>query len=211
MSVSNPPRPKTYNGYLTASGWGTLYVRVMTIGHGMSVISSGTAYSRGGRELYLTRRTSGSFGATFLCTSFQEYRDFGTWIKEYGQRLAVDAPTVGPVRVVCPSRNFDKVAVPNGITFGDRVDAVTYPISINFMGSRDPVSMTNEFLSEYRDPEGSDDPSLPYYYPGGTQLSGTAKGVDSLFDVPPKIASDLGSSPFYQEPRRTPQGAMRVV
>ena len=189
MSVANPPRPKTYNGYLTASGWGTIYVRAMKIDHGMSVITSGSAYSRGGTDLYITRRTSGSFNAQFLCTSYAEYKQFGDWIREYGKRLAVDAPTVGPVRMVVPSKDFDMVAVPSGTSFGDAVDSITYPVSIAFMGARDPVPLST--LSEFRLPAGSSDPSLPYYYPGGEQLSGGQRGKDSVFDVPPKAVTDL--------------------
>jgi len=188
-SVANPPRPSTYNGLLTAQGWGTLYVRIMSIGHGMSIVSSGSK-SRRGRTVYITRRTSGSFGVNFLCASSQEYDIFGAWIRGYGERLARSAPTVGPVRVMCPSRNFDKVAIPKGVTFGDTSLSHIYPISIQFLGSRDPVPLTSDFTSTFVLPNHSDDPSLPYYYPGGTQLSGDEKGIDSLFDVPPADLSD---------------------
>lgn len=180
--IANPPVPKDWNALMTASGWGTIYVKVQTIGHGISVVSTSST-GRKARTLYITRRTSGSFGVTFICTSYDEYKALGDWIMGYGKRLATEAPSVGPVRMICPSRNFDKVAVPKGVSFGDDAMTHTYPVSIDFIGSRDPVPLTADYVSSFSLPADSD-PSLPYYYPAGEQLSGEQTGVDSMFDVP---------------------------
>lgn len=176
MSVQNPTVPKNYNCVMSASGWGAIYVKVLTIGHGISIVANSST-QRFSRALYVEKRSSGSFGLVLVCSSPAEHKALGDWIMGYGRLAADPDGQVGSVRVVCPVREFDKVAIPDSVTFGDTYDQITYPVSINFVGSRDPVPYTADFVSSFSMPSG--DPDLPYYYPAGHQLSGD---VDTLYD-----------------------------
>jgi len=133
--------------------------------------------------MYITRQTDSSFSATFVTTSYEEYRDLGLWVQGYGNAIADQTSPVGPTRLTCPVRNFDKVAIPAGVEFGVTVAAPTYSVSMRFTGARDPVPLTADFVSSVQKFSGSD-ASIPYFYPTGTQLSGDQKSVDSLYDVP---------------------------
>lgn len=207
-SAANPIRPKNSNATMSASKWGTIYVKILQIGHGVHIASS-TVQTRFSRALYATKRTSGTFGLVIVCSSYDEYDSLGKWITGYGRKAASTEGGVGPVRVVVPSRNFDKVAIPSGVTFGDAVGAITYPVSINFTGARDPVPHTPGFISSFSLPTGRDvDPALPYFYPGGTQLAGAAKGDDALYDV----VEDDSSAPSVPPPGFLPMpGSNKLI
>ena len=184
-STSTPNRPANYNARMSASGWGEIYVKVMTIGHGMSVISSEST-TRFGNTTYVEAVTGGSFTLDLICSSYTEWERLGLWIRGYGRKVADPAGGVGPVRVECGVRNFDKVAIPSLAEFGDAVKPATYRTSIRFLGARDPVPLTSEFTSNFVLPASTDE-SLPYYYPAGTQLSGSGKGDDALYNYPPEV------------------------
>lgn len=206
--IANPPRRPGTNGTFSASGWGVIHVKITSIGHGMSVVST-TSQGRRGRSLYVTRRTSGSFGLQVMCSSYESYKELGEWIQGYGRRLADGAgATVGPVRVTCPSRNFDKIAVPSGVSFGDTVHSHTYPVSINFLGTSDPLPLTALYSSSFVLPSNAE-PSLPYFYPGGTQLTGDETGVDSMFDSD-LIATPTGVDGPVQDGTRPANGPRAV-
>lgn len=187
--VANPTPPRFHNTMLTSDGWGTLYVKAERISHGMKVISSSSS-SRFARALYVEARTSSSFSIDIVCTTEEEYAAVGAWIQGYGEKVSDPSGGSHPVRVICPSRGFDRIAVPVRVPFGANVKEVAYRMSIPFVGARDSVPDESNVTSTFVLPS-SEDVSLPYYYPAGTQLSGSGKGDDTLYNY---VASPTGGS-----------------
>jgi len=182
MSVQNPVVPKNHNALLTATGWGSIYVKVKAIDHGIFIVSD-TSVQRFSRSLYVKKRAGGSFTLAIVCSTYAEYKALGDWIRGYGQIAADPDGAVGPVRVMVPDRKFDKIAIPQSVSFGDNYSAVTYKISIAFVGANDPVPHSADFVSSFSMPAavGTD---LPYFYPAGRPLTGT---VDALYDPDVKV------------------------
>lgn len=176
MSTQNPTVPKNHNALLSASGWGAIYVKVKSVDHGMNVVTD-LSTQRYSRTIYIKTQISDSFTLAIVCSSSGEYDALGEWVRGYARAASDPDGSVGPVHVVVPSRNFDKIAVPNSMTFGDFVEAVTYKVSIGFVGASDPVPHLGDLVSSFSLPTG--DPDLPYYYPSGLALGGS---VDTLYD-----------------------------
>jgi hypothetical protein len=94
------------------------------------------------------------------------------------------------MRVTVPSRGFDKMGVPSsGVTFGDNRTTTVHRMTLTFVGTADPIGSFGTgnikaptAISQFSIP---DDPThtLPYFYPGGTQLSGVDMGDDLLYDA----------------------------
>lgn len=185
------------NCWLTAPGYGTMGVNVTKIGHGMSVVAS-TAQSRTGSAFYPEKRTSGSFGLTVKWANYDESEAFSKWLEAYCRRIAhPDTTGVGPMRVVCAARRFDKIAIPSGergavAIYGDTFDAVSYEHVVNFEGSRDSIEFTDPVLSLFRSATVDKDVSQ-FFYPSGNQVGGEVADISDEGWAAKAITEAVGS------------------
>lgn len=187
------------NCIIGASGFGYRAVRAETFDIGMSIIAD-SGESKEGQTFYTRKVTKGSFDLTVMFASYEEYKDFTDWMTSYARLLSRDAESTGPMRVIIPSRNFDRFGVPNeGYTMGDEVKALVRRQTYSFVGASDPIDYDNQSLAQFILPV--NDPSeAPYFYPAGTQLAGSegAGGIDTGYDVDP---NDIISKLFSNLPR----------
>ena len=172
------------NCTVSIAGHGKKAVRATRVVHGMSVVAyASEGQSRARKTFYSSKRTSGSFELTLTFATHAGYTAFNEWLERYARQSANPRAVPAPVRVIIPSRNFDKVgALSGGVTYGDEIDATSYQITLSFVGSRDPLDLgvkTN--LSQFQMPK-SKDLALPYLYPGGKQLGGKERGWDAEFE-----------------------------
>ena len=176
----------TTNCTISIANFGRARVRATRVVHGMSVVAyAGEDQSRAGKAFYPSKRTSGSFELTLVFSRDKGYRQVMEWLQRY-QRWAGNPKTqANPCRVLIPSRDFDKIGVlESGVTFGDDVRDITHKVTLAFAGASDPIDFKNSVVSKYVRAK-SKDPSLPYFYPAGSQLKGTASGWDMIYDIDP--------------------------
>jgi hypothetical protein len=186
MAGTPAARNLPHNCILSASGYGSRAVSVTQISHGMSVVAS-EAKSRNGSAFYPLKRTSGSFGITIVFANWDESQAFSEWIEAYSRRIShPDTTGISPMRVVCQSRKFDKVAIPSGergstAMYGDSFDAITYKHVVNFEGARDSLGLNDPALSVFKQAtlgwEGQE--GSQHFYPQGDQQSGEQGDISS--------------------------------
>ena len=83
-----------------------------------------------------------------IFTTQQAQERFQSWLEKYARWAADPNTDSAPVRVVIPSRNFDKLGVLEGrMTYGDQFGTVVYKTSLEFMGGRDPVDIDREGIN----------------------------------------------------------------
>lgn len=177
------------NATLSVVGYGSLGVRIKTISFGFDMLTSNSE-SRMFRTLYTRAITEEAFGLGLICTTHEEYELLGMFLLNYGRKAAQG--TAGMMRVRFPARNFDRLGVPDGSTFGRAVPDVTWPMAVGFtgasdlvnLGSRDVTTLSNVLGAEYLNSIHKD-PASAYYYPTGSQLTGAGSGADLLYDTPP--------------------------
>lgn len=186
------------NCLISIADYGAHRVKATRVTHGMSVVAySGEGVSRRGRAFYPSKRTSGSFELDLVFTTYGGYRKIANWLERYSRWASNPKSLATPVRVVIPSRNFDKVGVlEEGLTFGDVVAATSYTMTLAFVGSRDPMEMNGRNLSMFRLPKNIDDPALPYLYPAGTQLKVGETGFDTIYDEPVEDLVNPGGNDY---------------
>lgn len=192
------------NCVMSAEGYGSKTCDVMRIGHGINILAKEDK-SRNHRGFYPFKRTSGSFGLRIVWANRDERDEFQAWMEKY-VRLISDPATsgVGPLRVVIPAREFDKIAVPSGSSpaamYGDRFDAVTYALEMAFEGARDPLEYSSPWLSRYEAArvaaEGSDGSNT--FYPAGNQEGGQPSFDVDLSDPGHPVVTALTFGPTPQ-------------
>lgn len=179
------------NCFVSASGYGAYNLVAEAFAHGINIEAAG-AQAKQRRALYLTDLTSGSFVVEPVFVGFEAYRSFYEWLRTYCLNVTQPDTRVGPMRVRIPSRNFDRVGIPSGTyTFGDDAGAFVYRMAVAFRGAKNPTDASA--VSRFYPPVARPHPqtgtpqnlAAPYYYPGGTQLGGTEKGEDYLYNNPP--------------------------
>lgn len=173
------------NCLLSAAGYGDYEVICLTLSHGIEVIAGAPDQARDHRAFYISRRTSSRFTVGITFTTYDEYAKFGAWMQGYGKQATTPNTPVGAMRVMVPARNFDRVGVPvRGISFGDTVGSITHPVSLQFDGARESGDFSSPIVSSFENPT-TDVESGKFFYPAGTQLSGSGAAADSLYDLPP--------------------------
>lgn len=188
MARNGPPNPARLNAAIGAQNYGIKLAPVVSISFGIEQRSQ-EAHSRQKQTMYAQQVLDPSFVIGMTFTDQPEYHDMFEWFRAYGYLVTATDSIVGPMRVLVPSRNFDKIGVPtSGMTFGDDVSAVTFKLNIVFEGTSDPVTTDSGSLSPYWSqfvlPGKAADQSAPYFYPGGVQLSGQYADEDSLYNLP---------------------------
>ncbi len=162
---------------LSAAGYGELRVTVTRVSFGMSIDAS-SGVSRHGKAMYSKAVTDGEFAIDMIFRNHGEYAKVNSWFQGYGRGLSNPGSTIGPIRVIYPPRNFDRVGIPNSpITFGDNVRSVTYKMTMGFLTTRDVSTVASQFDNK------SVDNQTKYFSPAGEQLTGDKGGVgDAIYD-----------------------------
>jgi hypothetical protein len=135
--------------------------------------------------MYFRNVINDNFIVSLVFNSWDAYQAAANWFRMY-MTLAADpnSPGVSPMVVQVPSRNFYGVGIPEtGVSFGDHVPAITYPMNISFTGTQDAYS-PNE--NDYAVPTNSSmqDAGNPYFYPLAVQLQAGQDTGAQLYDNP---------------------------
>lgn len=174
------------NCYLAAPSMNYVGVRATQVAYGMDVITyAADGQSRNGSTFYPAKRADSDIDLTLIFSDRQHYIDVNRWLQRYVDRVSNPSASASPIRIILPARKFDMTAVlKSGIVFGRKVGEVTFGMTLSFSGARSPMSLKSEQVSSFALPTSKQDASLPYFYPGGTQLKGTTYGWDTLYDEP---------------------------
>jgi hypothetical protein len=200
---------KGHKAAMLVPGYGTLYLHVVAVGYGITIVPGGEPTSRYGKTLYINAKTAGSFNMDLVFFDHEAFEQFSKVMLHYGENLA--RGIVGsPCRVMIPSikdakgKGFDRVGIPSksGIPFGDAVATVVHKATLDFIGTSDPYSpvgvtdvakVSNLLGAEYLQAI-KKDPMAAYYYPSGSQLSGSTYGKDTLYDSVPSESGGFEES-----------------
>ena len=158
-----------YNGVLTASGYGSIPIRVKTIEYGLNIVGSPDASSTF-KYFYTRQRQVDSFNVTVIFDSTAEREAFFTWFREYALQ-AIAPSSVGPVRVQVPVRNFDMTAtLVNGVQKVNAPTDVLWENTLVFQGATFNTGYTA--ASTFSAPANS--VSSQYFYPQSTDLNASS-------------------------------------
>ena len=186
------------NCLLSIKDYGTRRVVVTRVTHGMSVFTfnNDESQSRHRKQFLTFKRTSGSFDLSLIFTSSQARDRLSEWFRTYLIQASDPNGVTHPVRVTIPSRQFDKTGILEGeLEYGDIVGTPTYKLELKFMGSRDPLDLTNDQLRSRFVPPESADPILPRLYPSGSVLNDAAQRIESNpFDTAVDVRGLLGGA-----------------
>jgi hypothetical protein len=156
-------------------------VRAGGIGHGIQMIFT-ESQARTARAFYPHRSAMEQFSIVVLLKNWNERTDFVNWLSSYAN-YAID-PDIGTpyqsfpwMQVVIPSRGFTQWGVPlSGYEWGAHTGMMMFTPQILFEsvqspgsspGTNDYSTVINQWLAN------SKDPAIQYFYPFGTQLSGS--------------------------------------
>lgn len=130
---------------ISDDGWKNVHATYLNTG--MSIIADEAKSSRG-RTFHPWKRTSSSFTMEVTHPSYSEYREFNEWLVSYMDRILSGDFSLGPFRVIIPSRRFDKtVIIESGITFGRKWDDFIWRQRLEFAGASTPVDLTDDPLN----------------------------------------------------------------
>jgi hypothetical protein len=167
------------NGSFSASGYGTAEFYVNHIAYGVEAIFS-DADARAERTVYFHNVVNDNFVISMVFNSWASYNAAANWFRGYMSQAAdPENQGVSPMVVQVPSRNFIGIGIPEtGISYGDHVPAITYPMTVSFTGASD-YSQASEI--SYTPPQNSSiyDAGNPYFYPLGIQLASPYQSVDA--------------------------------
>lgn len=175
---------KGINCYLSyAKGSDTLSkygVRVSSVSHGINILAT-QSQARIRQAFYPYKLGAAQFAITVDLIGSREYRSFADWMAEYAkQALSLDNDVDGfpYMQVHIPmddSRNFIRFGVPlNGYEWADNVGLMTKQVQVVFetVSERGQTVVSKDQLSR-ADGQAMVDKVTRYFYPSGTQLSGS--------------------------------------
>lgn len=172
------------NCLISIPGFGDRLVWCLRIDHGVNVIPTAEGESRMSKSFHTRHRTSGSFSIITAFRSWEAYDNFMEWLEGYLRWMADPNTDPSPARVIVPSRNFDKVAIPQSVARGEKVGTVLYRLTLDFQGARDPVLdlRNSDLLARFIPAKGgitSTGTNLPRLLPAGSS-SEELKGFDEF-------------------------------
>jgi hypothetical protein len=138
------------NGLFLAPGYGNATFYVIHVAYGVSS-SYVEAESVTDRTVYFHNVYTDNFVISMQFDSWASYQGAADWFSAY-MSMAADPDTlnISPMTVMVPSRNFIGVGIPEtGVSFGDHVPAITYPMTVSFVGA---LNSTNPTENDYGSP-----------------------------------------------------------
>jgi hypothetical protein len=177
-----------HNATISTRGFGSRQVRAMTVDFGLAIVASSDNEGRSRRAFYpkVTSGSSFTLGLGFI--SWGEREAFNRWMSRFMEAVSTGAARHGSMTVRVPSRNFVRVAVPEGpLEFGEGVGDMTYRTNVSFVGASDPVNVAlgarMAGVSYFKGP-GKHQVSR-FFYPAGRQIGGSESLEGTLFDTSP--------------------------
>lgn len=190
---------RTKNATISVARFGERQITVGVLDHNLRVIKDDVR-TRTGRGAYVKIATSGSFTMSAVVTSDVERDDLLIWLGQWVRQAG--AGILGPARVRIPSIGFDRIGmIETEVPRGRRVGEYIWRIEMGFIGATDLLDLSTKnvtslsgFVAAEMQSAIRKEPSVAYFYPGGTQLSGRDGGADEhLYG---------GPAPVYTSPRQ---------
>lgn len=164
----------------------TYRIRAGAVGHGLQMIFSESA-ARTARAFYPHRTAMQQFSIVALLKNWDERTDFVNWLSTYAN-YAINPDVIQPafpwMTVTVPSRDFTQYGVPlTGYEWGAHTGMMMFTPQILFEAATSPgaspglpsVSSVINKWSAF-----ASDVAIQYFYPFGTQLSGSQQPVSSV-------------------------------
>jgi hypothetical protein len=184
------------NCTFSIANYGSYKVKATEVNYGMEIVAEQDV-GRRRKAFYVTRMIASGFTITLKFSTEALHLNFSQWLMNYAKLLIQPGSTVGSVVVSVPSRKFLQSGIPtNAITFESKVANVGPEVALEFVGTKDWLTVRekeaySKFLP-FSKLALAFNPQIQYFYPAGTQLSGTAYGNDYLYDAPlPDIAPSV--------------------
>ncbi len=173
------------NALLLAPGYGNALFYVTHVAYGVAS-SADQAESANDRTMYFKNVFTDDFYVSFVFNSWEAYQDGANWFSLY-MALAADPDntSIAPMTVYVPSRNFIGQGIPEtGVSFGDHVPAITYPMTISFIGSLSSIAPTEQDWN----PPAKPGTANTSFYPIQNSY-GINPGDAAIYDQPPPPTS----------------------
>jgi len=131
------------NSLFLAPGYGNAAFYVIHVAYGVSS-SYVEAEAAHDRSVYFHNVYTDNFIISLQFNSWAAYHAGADWFSFYMAKAAdPDNMNISPMTVMVPSRNFVGVGIPEtGVSFGDHVPAITYPMSVSFVGTLNTITPT---------------------------------------------------------------------
>lgn len=162
----------------------TYRVRAGVLAHGIEMVYE-ESEARAYRAFYPHRTAMEQFQVTVLLKDRGERGDLVNWLSTYAN-YAINPNVVQAqfpwMTVSVPSRGFAQVGVPlTGYEWGAHTGQMMFTPVIVFESARSPGSSATPQVSSVINQWSAfaDDPAVQYFYPFGTQLSGSQAGISS--------------------------------
>lgn len=187
--------------YPDASGATRTYqVRAGAISHGIQMIYT-ESQARTARAFYPHRSAMEQFSLVVLLKNWDERTDFTSWLSRYAN-YAVNPDVIQSsfpwMTVTVPSRSFTQYGVPlTGYEWGAHTGMMMFTPQILFEcasspGAKPGLPDVSQVINKWT--AFASDLAIQYFYPFGTQLSGSQQPITSVSYV---------GSPTYFDPTGT--------
>ena len=131
------------NGIFMAPGFGNAAFYVTHVAYGVAS-SVDEAEAANFRTAYFHNVWTADFYISLVFNSWDAYQAGADWFRGYMTSASDPNNTsLSPMTVVVPSKNFYSQGIPEmGISYGDHVPAITYPMTVSFVASVSSISPT---------------------------------------------------------------------
>jgi hypothetical protein len=195
------------NGLFLAPGYGNAAFYVIHVSYGVSA-SFVEAEAANDRSVYFHNVYTDNFAISMQFDSWENYNAAANWFRLFMAYSAdPDTSSISPMTVVVPSRNFYGQGIPQtGVSFGDHVPAITYPMTVSFVGALSSVAPTeNDFVPPTKPGLGNST-----FYPIDNSYAINPTDSD-LYDQPtPPVAVTTNNSAAANAVKTTPPQALQA-
>jgi hypothetical protein len=188
-------------------------VRAGAIGHGIQMIYT-ESEARTARAFYPHRSAMEQFSIVVLLKNWDERTDFVNWLSTYAN-YAVNPDVIQSsfpwMQCAVPSRGFQQWGVPlTGYEWGAHTGMMMFTPQIMFESAQSPGSSpsTPDYSTVINQWTAfAADPAIQYFYPFGTQLSGTQQPVGTVsYNGSPAAYNTLAPNPNVSTPNNAAAG-----
>lgn len=163
----------------------TYRIRAGAISHGIQMIYA-ESEARTARAFYPHRSAMEQFSVVALLKNWDERTDLVNWLSTYANYAVnpdIIQDTFPWMTVTIPSRGFTQTGVPlTGYEWGAHSGMMMFTPQILFEAASSPGSAGQPDVSTVINQWTADasDPAIQYFYPFGTQLSGSQQPITSV-------------------------------
>lgn len=184
------------NGSISAAGYGTRKVRILTLQRRLGIISTADSEAKSRRAFYPIVTTGSSFTMSVGFISYEERERFNEWMSRFLRDTVNDIARSGVMTVRMPSRDLLRTCVlESDLNYGEGLTDMMYTLTMDFIGASDPVDLDlgtrMAGISYFRGPRGNQ--ASRYFYPAGRQVAGAEQLDGTTYD------SRSSGSDFDQE------------